>query len=80
LGEGDRLEVDYEAGGAYATIEGRGELSAALDGEAGETIEVDGAALYKLSAHPRHQSHRLALAWAAGELRIWSLSFAAAVP
>jgi hypothetical protein len=79
-GDGDALELRYEAGGAYATIEGQGELTAALDGERGERIPIEGAGLYELAVHPRHESHRLALDRVTGELRIWSVSFAAGVP
>jgi hypothetical protein len=81
LGEGsDALEVQYEAGGAYATIEGQGELMAVVDGERSEPIPIEGAALYELAVHQRHESHRLAIDWVAGELRVWSVSFAAGVP
>jgi hypothetical protein len=76
---GDELAVEYEAGGAYATIEGEGELSVALDDCEELKVSVEGPGLYKLTEHPRHESHRLALRPADG-LRVWSLSFAAGVP
>jgi hypothetical protein len=76
---GDELGAEYEAGGAYATVEGEGELSVALDGSEELKVSVEGPGLYQLTEHPRHESHRLALRPADG-LRVWSLSFAAGVP
>jgi hypothetical protein len=78
--DGAALEVDYEAGGAYATIEGRGEIVAALDGAQGEPVAVEGAGLYELASHPRHEAHRLSIRANRGPLSIWSVSFAAGVP
>ena len=81
LAPGDEVpEISYEAGGAYATLEGRGEIRASVDGTAGESIAVDGAGLYELTSHPRHEPHRLRLDVIAGTLSVWSLSFAAGVP
>ncbi len=76
---GERLEVSYEAGGAYATIEGRGELSVELDGADADSITVDGPSLYTLAEHPRHESHTLALE-PHPDLQVHSISFAAGVP
>ncbi len=76
---GDDLEVPYEAGGAYATVEGSGTLDVTVDGSAATQIEIDGPALYELSDHPQHELHTISLHPSQG-LRIWSLSFAAAVP
>jgi hypothetical protein len=75
---GDELTVEYEAGGAYATVEGEGELGVALDGSEERKVSVEGPSLYKLAEHPSHETHRLALRPADG-IRIWSLSFAAGV-
>ena len=81
LGEGrDGLEVQYEAGGAYATIEGKGEIAVAVDGEPADRFRIEGAGLYELALHRRHESHRLKIDWVSGELRIWTVSFAAGVP
>lgn len=77
--DGGSLEVPYEAGGAYVTAEGSGEIAVELDGVAEEPVAVDGAALYALSEHPRHESHTLVLRPSPG-LRLWSVSFAAGVP
>lgn len=77
--DGETLEIPYEAGGAYVTAEGRGEIAVALDGGSAEPLTVDGPALYTLSEHARHERHRLTLR-PTPSLRIWSLSFAAGVP
>jgi hypothetical protein len=73
------LEVEYEAGGAHATVEGTGEIGVDLDGTAAGAVSVDGPALYSLAEHPRHEAHRLTLHPSPG-LVIWSVSFAAGVP
>jgi hypothetical protein len=76
---GAELEIPYEAGGAYATIEGSGELELDLDGVEMAPIAVDGPGLYELAAHPRHGSHEMRLC-PDPNLRIWSIGFAAGVP
>jgi hypothetical protein len=76
--DGDHLDVPYEAGGAYATIEGTGELTIDQDGNT-SSIDVDGPALYPLAEHPRHEQHQLLLK-PAPALRIWAISFAAGMP
>jgi hypothetical protein len=81
LRQGDEgLQYDYAAGGAYATVEGEGKLRLTLDGGAGEELGIEGAGLYELAVHPRHESHGLEIEAGGGELRIWSLSFAPGVP
>jgi hypothetical protein len=77
--DGEELVVPYEAGGAFATVEGKGEIALELDGEAVEPVAVDGPALYALTEHRRHESHELALRPSPG-LAIWSVSFAAGMP
>lgn len=77
--DGDRLEVSYEAGGAYVTVEGSGKLSIDLDGSPVESIAIDGPALHALTEHPRHERHTIALHPSPG-IRIWSVSFAAGIP
>jgi hypothetical protein len=74
------LEVSYEAGGAYATFDGSGEIRVTADRESVDEIAVEGAGLYELATHPRHEAHRLELEIAAGEVEIWSVSFAPGVP
>lgn len=81
--DGERLEVAYEAGEAWATVEGSvegsGEVAVELDGTPATTVAVEGPALYPLAAHDRHEAHVLVLEPSPG-LRIWSVSFAAGVP
>lgn len=77
--DGDELGVPYEAGGAFATVEGSGEIAVELDGATGAPVAVAGPALYVLAEHPRHESHALTLRPSPG-LRVWSVSFAAGVP
>jgi hypothetical protein len=77
--DGEQLEVTYEAAGAFATIEGSGELAVELDGASAGTLAIDGPALYPLAEHDRHEQHSLTLRPSAG-LRIWSVSFAAGMP
>jgi hypothetical protein len=77
--DGDELTVEYEAGGAYATVEGEGELSITLNGSEQQQVWVEGPALCKLVEHQSHEDHRLTLRPPDG-LRVWSLSFAAGIP
>lgn len=77
--DGRELELDYAAGGAWATLEGAGEMTAAIDGRRRQTIAVAGAGLYELVSHDRHESHNLRLDLSPG-LELWSISFAAGVP
>ncbi|MGH2981105.1 MAG: hypothetical protein ACRDKV_03560, partial [Solirubrobacterales bacterium] len=74
------VETSYEAGGAYATLDGRGTIRVAADDRPGDEIAVDGARLHELAVHPRHESHRLRVDLVDGEVSIWSLSFAPGVP
>jgi hypothetical protein len=73
------IELDYAAGGAWATVDGRGQLRASLDGGPQSTIEVEAPGAYELSAHERHEAHRLSLVATPG-LSVYSIAFAAAVP
>jgi len=76
---GGELELDYEAGGAYATVEGDGTLSVTIDGAETHQLQIDAPRLYTLAEHQRHESHHLQLVPSPG-LRIWSVSFAAGIP
>jgi len=73
------LELPYEAGGAYATVEGTGTLAFELDGAPVNPVAIDGPALYTLTEHPKHESHTIAIQPSQG-LRVHSISFAAGVP
>jgi hypothetical protein len=77
--DGNEVRLDYEAGGAFAAVEGSGQIAVDLDDSIKEPIPVDGPALYLLAQHPRHGAHTLTLRPSPG-LRIWSLSFAAGIP
>ena len=76
---GGELELDYEAGGAHATVEGTGTLTVTIDGADTHQLEINGARLYELTRHERHEAHHLKLAPSSG-LQIWSLSFAPGIP
>jgi hypothetical protein len=77
--EDGKLTIDYEAGGAYATVEGEGSLDVAIDGSDTRSIQVSGPRLYTLAEHKRHEAHTLTLE-PSESMRIWSISFAADVP
>jgi hypothetical protein len=74
------LEVSYEAGGAFATLDRSGAIAVTVDDGPSEEVEVQGAGLYELAAHSRHEPHSLEIAVAAGAIELWSLSFAPGVP
>lgn len=74
-----RLEIDYAAGEAWATVDGPGSLVLSLDGEAERTIEVGAPGAYRLASHPEHERHRLSLRATPG-MRVYSVGFAAGVP
>lgn len=77
--DGEALALDYQAGGAYATIEGDGEVEVEIDGQ-WTTLPSDPApGLRTLAEHPRHEAHDLVLRPSPG-MRVWSLSFAAGLP
>jgi hypothetical protein len=77
--DGEELTLDYAAGGAYATVEGAGEIAVELDGESTTTIVVTDPALYPLAEHSSHEAHTITLRPTPG-LGIWSVSFPAATP
>jgi hypothetical protein len=72
------LEVDYAAGGAFASVDGAGEVGVSVDGEP-RSVAVGGPGLYELAEHRQHSEHRVRIEPGAG-VRIWSVSFAAGVP
>src|SRR3954449_4446280 len=73
--DGEDLALDYQAGGAYAAVEGEGDLEVEIDGE-WSTVPADPApGLRTLAEHPSHEAHSLVLRPAPG-LRVWSVSFA----
>jgi hypothetical protein len=77
--DGEDLALDYQAGGAYATVEGEGEIEVEIDGE-WTTLPSDPVpGLRTLAEHPAHEAHSLILRPAPG-VKIWSISFAPGVP
>jgi hypothetical protein len=77
--DGEELALEYAAGGAFATVEGAGEIAIELDGKNAGTVATGGPALYALAEHPSHEAHTITIRPAPG-LRIWSISFAAGAP
>jgi hypothetical protein len=75
----DPLELSYAAGGAHASVAGRGELGVALDGGSERTIEVGAPGLVDLAEHPRHEHHELRLRPGPG-VEIYAISFSAGLP
>jgi hypothetical protein len=75
----DSLEIDYAASGAWASVDGQGTLGVSLDGGELRDITVDAPGAYELTAHERHESHRLTLT-ASPALAVYAVAFAAGVP
>jgi hypothetical protein len=72
------LDLDYEAGGAHASVDGAGGLRVAIDGDERE-IPVDAPGLVDLTVHERHERHRLRLSATDG-IEVYSVSFSAGLP
>jgi hypothetical protein len=77
--DADELVVEYEAGGAWATVEGRGALALAVDGEDRGALQIPGPGIYELATHERHGAHAVALRPEAG-MSVWSVSFDPGLP
>ena len=73
------LSLEYEAGGAFASADGTGRLEVSIDDELDGAVEIDGAGLYELAAHPHHERHALRVEASPG-VGVWSISFAPGVP
>jgi hypothetical protein len=73
------LELEYAAGGAYASVDGSGTLAVAVDGAAPREIRVAAPGLVELASHPHHQEHTLGLEPSEG-VALYSLSFAPGIP
>ena len=71
----DRLEIEYEAGGAYLVAEG--EPRVGVDGAPPGPLL--GTGLVQVAAHPRHERHRLVIEASPGT-RVWAISFAPGLP
>jgi hypothetical protein len=78
--DADRLlQLDYEAGGAFAATDGEGEIFLRVDGETAEPVRVAHPGLQELTSHDHTERHRLELEPSPGVL-IYSIQFAAGVP
>ena len=78
-GGGEPLRLAYEAGGAWASVDGHGTLRVALDGGPPTEIAVGAPGAYELSAHERHEGHRLQLG-ASPEISVYAVAFSAGLP
>jgi hypothetical protein len=77
--DGEDLALDYQAGGAFATVEGEGGIEVEIDGD-WRTLPSDPVpGLRTLAEHAHHEAHSLLLRPAPG-VKVWSLSFAAGIP
>ena len=76
--EGESLELDYEAGGAYLTAEGSGDVLVWLDGAPRDAIRIERSGLHTIAEHDEHERHSLALEPSPG-LAIHSIQFAPGV-
>jgi hypothetical protein len=78
--DGEVLALDYQAGGAYLTVEGEGQVEIEIDGEWLQPVPVGPhPGLHRIAEHPGHEAHALVIRPDTG-LRIWSVSFAAGIP
>ena len=74
----ERVEIEYAAGGAHASVTGAGELQIAIDGVE-RRIAVTGPGLYDLAEHARHSPHSLVLGAEPG-IELYSVSFSPGLP
>lgn len=73
---GEPLEVEYAAGGAWASLDGEGAIEVSVDDGTRSRVELDGPGLYELSKHDTHGLHEVRIELD-GEIRVWSIGFAA---
>jgi len=78
-GPDDSLELEYSAGGAWASVDGQGTLAVSLDGGPLREIGVNGPGAYELTVHERHERHELAVNATPG-VAIYAIAFAAGIP
>jgi thioredoxin family protein len=77
IAAGERLAIRYAGAGAAAVLDGEGEVEVLVDGQRSGTVTLDGARLYELVDHGRHEEHELALLFDAPG-RAYAFSFAPA--
>jgi hypothetical protein len=75
----EAIEVSYAAGGAHASLDGRGRLRVSIDDGPPRAIAVEHPGLFDLAAHPRHEEHRVLLEASPG-VRVWTISFSPGLP
>lgn len=74
-GPGEPLEVEYAGAGAWAALEGTGEVRVSVDGgSVSRTLSLDGPGVYELCEHDRHGLHQVRLDLD-GPIRVWSVAF-----
>jgi hypothetical protein len=78
-GQAASLEFEYEAGGAYAATDGKGEIAVRVDGETWDPIDVAYPGLHELTNHERTEHHMVEIE-PSSSVRVYSLQFVAAVP
>jgi hypothetical protein len=79
VGGSEELVFEYSGAGAYATVDGAGELAARVDGKDPALIPVEGPGLITLAEHSEHGDHEMALRATDG-VRVWALAFAPGAP
>ncbi|MGH2925551.1 MAG: hypothetical protein ACRDK1_06210 [Solirubrobacterales bacterium] len=72
------IELDYEAGEAWASVDGSGSLTIGVDDAAPTRIEVTAPGAYRLAGHDRHEAHGLSVAATPG-VAVHSIGFTAGV-
>jgi Thioredoxin like C-terminal domain len=77
--EAERVELEYEAGGAYVAADGSGEIAVRIDGEPLGRVPIEQPGLHELVSHHHSERHTIALEPSTG-LSVYSLQFAAGVP
>lgn len=75
---GEPLEIEYAGGGAWAALDGAGEVAVEVDGKERSRFELDGPGLYELARHDKHGMHEVAMKLD-GDVRVWSVAFAPGV-
>lgn len=73
---GEPLEVQYAGAGAFAALDGSGQVRVAIDGGPTEvSFELDGPGVYELATHAKHGLHEVRLEFDSA-IRVWSVAFA----
>lgn len=72
---GEPLEVSYGGAGASASLDGRGAVAVAVDGQPAGRVEVTAPGVYRLCDHGSHGLHEVRLDLE-GDVRVWSVAFA----